>query len=468
MRKLYWYLTTYFRKHGWVLAGSVVAALILFSLFIPQLAQKLEMEKKHYIGVVGRYNLETLPRFIQEQISAGLTKVEADDTVSPYLAERWTRENGGRTYRFVIKKGVKWQDGKELVPSDINYNFPDLEIIATPNDLVFKLPDEYVPFPSIVSAPVFRIQEERYLLFFKRPMLIGIGPYVVENYQRNRNNQLTQITLDGPDEKLVYRFYLTEDEAVTAFKLGEIDELPNLSESHGLDEWDNTTLNETIHFDRYLGLFFNNASPLLGKNVRQALAYAATKPTGKLRATTPINPNSWAYLEGGKSYEKDLSRASERLLSELPPEPLNLELTTTSIFITEAEQLKQDWEEFGRRAYQDCVEGDEVEAKEQCVNAQIKINIRVTNFPDTNNFQTLLIGQEIPPDPDQYHLWHSEQSTNFTNYKNTRIDALLENGRKTAEKNERRAIYQEFQQFLLEDAPVIFLKHLKSYEIKRS
>ncbi len=468
MRKLYWYLTTYFKKHGWVLAGSIVAALILFSLFIPQLAQKLEMEKKHYIGVVGRYNLETLPRFIQEKISAGLTKIETDDTVSPYLAERWTREDSGKTYRFIIKKGIQWQDGQELVPSDIHYDFPDLEIIATPNDLVFKLPDEYVPFPSVVSEPIFRTQQQRYLLFFKRPILVGIGPYVLEDYQRNRNNQLREITLDGADEKLVYRFYLTEDEAVTAFKLGEIDELPNLAEPHQLDQWPNATLSETIHPDRYLGLFFNNGSPLLGKNVRQALSYAANKPNGDLRATTPINPNSWAYLEGGKTYERDLERASERLLSELPPEPLNLELTTTALFIEEAEQLKNDWEEFGDRAYQDCVADDEIEDKEQCVNAQINIDILVTNFPDTNNYQTLLIGQEIPPDPDQYHLWHSEQSTNFTNYKNTRIDALLENGRKTAEKNERRAIYQEFQQFLLEDAPAIFLKHLKSYEVKRN
>lgn len=467
MRKLYWYLTTYFKKHGWVLAGSIIAALILFSLFIPQLAEKMELKKKHYIGVVGRYNLETLPLFIQQQISAGLTKIEKDDTVSPHLAERWSREDGGKTYRFLIKKDVKWQDGKNLVPSDISYDFPDLEIIATPNDLVFKLPDEYVPFPTVVSQPVFRTEQKRHLLFFKRPTLIGLGAYVVENYQLNRNHQLTQITLDGPGQKLVYRFYLTEDEAIQAFKLGEVDEVPNLAKTDSVDQWPTVTTNETLHPDRYLALFFNNASPLLGKNVRQALAYAATKPQGDLRAYSPINPNSWAYLEGGKSYEKDLDRATERLLAELPPEPLNLELTTTSTFIEEAEQLKGDWDQFGQLAYQACMTDDEIEDKESCINAQIKIKIRVTNFPDTNNFQTLLIGQEIPPDPDQYHLWHSEQSTNFTNYKNTRIDALLENGRKTAEKNERKAIYQEFQQFLLEDAPAIFLKHLKSYELRR-
>lgn len=467
MRKLYWYLTTYFKKHGWILGGSILAALVFFSLLIPQLAQKMEFKNKRYIGLVGRYDLETLPLSIQQQLSAGLTKLEPDDTVNPYLAERWTREDGGKTYRFVIKKEVKWQDGKTLKPSDINYKFPDLEIIATPNDLVFKLPDEYVPFPTVVSQPIFRKTHQKYLLFFKKPTLIGFGPYLLENYQLNQNNQLTQVTLDGPQEKLVYRFYLTEDEVIRAFKLGEVDEVPNLSQVQKLNNWSTVEIKTELHADRYLGVFFNNASPLLGKNVRQALAYAITKPQEEVRAYGPINPNSWAYLEGGKDYAQDLERATERLLAELPPEPLNLELTTTSTFIKEAEQLKAEWEEFGARAYKACVEGDEVEDKETCVNAQIKIKIRVTNFPDTNNFQALLIGQEIPPDPDQYHLWHSEQSTNFTNYKNTRIDALLEKGRKTAEKNERKAIYQEFQQFLLEDAPAIFLKHLQSYEVKR-
>ena len=77
------------------------------------------------------------------------------------------------------------------------------------------------------------------------------------------------------------------------------------------------------------------------------------------------------------------------------------------------------------------------------------------------------MGQESPPDPDQYFLWHSEQPTNFTRYKNTRIDSLLEKGRKTLDQQERTTIYQEFQQFLLEDPPAIFLRHLQSFELQR-
>ncbi|MBU1885776.1 hypothetical protein KKE34_04175 [Patescibacteria group bacterium] len=466
MRKIYWYVTTYFKKHGWVLITSIAGALIVFSFFISIIAQKLEQKPSRYIGLIGKHTLYSLPLNIQNQLSAGLTKINDDNTISPYLAERWAIEDGGKTYRFVVKKGIQWQDGQELKPSDIEYNLQEVEILTTPNDIIFKLPDEYVPFPTVVSKPVFRTVQKKYLVFFKRPMLIGIGKYTLENYKQE-GQKITEIVLSSAEEKLIYRFYFTEDEAILAFKRGEVDELPDLSSPHDIATWPNVEASQRLHNNRYLAVFFNNSHPLFPKNIRQALSYVTNKPEGKERALGPINPDSWAYLEGGKSYILDTERAIERILDEIPFEPPHIELTTTDNFVAEAEQIKKDWEKLGAETYQACLEGDIILDKDQCVNAQIQVSIRVTNFPDTSNFQALLIGQEIPPDPDQYNLWHSEQSTNFTGYKNTRIDALLEKGRKIAEKNERRAIYQEFQQFLLEDAPAIFLKHLTSYEIKR-
>ena len=449
-----------------MLGTSVIGALVVFSFSISTIAQKIEQKPRRYVGLVGKYNLNNLPISIQNQLSAGLTKVEDDNTVSPYLAERWTIEDGGKVYRFVVKKNIRWQDGKELKPEDIEYQLPEVEIVTTPNDIIFKLPDEFVPFPTTVSKPVFRTIQKKHLLFLKRPMLIGIGSHILEDYQLD-GQKVNEVTLSGPEEKIIYRFYFTENEAILAFKRGEVDELPDLSSSYDVKDWPNVEISSNIHDDRYLAVFFNNFHPLFSKNVRQALSYAITKPQGKTRAYGPINPNSWAYLEGGKSYDKDLDRATERLLDEIPFEPLNIELTTTDNFASDAEDVKKEWEEFGQHVYEACLEEKSITDKDQCVNTQIEVNIRITNFPDTNNYQALLLGQEIPPDPDQYSLWHSEQSTNFTKYKNTRIDALLEKGRKTAEKNERKAIYQEFQQFLLEDAPAVFLRHLESYEIKR-
>lgn len=466
MRKFYWYLSSYVRKHGLIVILTIVIASIIFSFIVPLIARSLERKQWQYIGVVGDYTLEALPLEIQHLLSAGLTRIEEDGSVVPDLAERWIIEDSGRTYRFVMKKNLYWQDGKPLTTDDVRYDFNDVETITTPNDVIFKLPEVFVPFPTVVSKPIFRTDYQRYFLFFRRPTLIGLGEYELSDYTQ-KGNRLTQVVLDGPGDRRIYRFYLTEEDALLAYKRGEVDILSGLSSPGDVDTWPNTEVTSELNPAQYLALFFNMDQPMFMKNVRQALSYAAEKPQDGTRANGPINPDSWAYLDGVKPYDYDINRAIERLLSEIPPEPLNLELTTTPLFETEANRLKQNWETLGQAAFDACQTNTDIKNKSDCDRLRISVTIRINSFPDTGNFQMLLVGQESPTDPDQYALWHSGEGTNFSRYRNTRIDSLLERGRQTTDRNERLAIYQEFQQFFLEDAPAIFLRHLHSYQVKR-
>ncbi len=472
MRKYYWYLSSFFKKHGFLIIGSIIVGVIFFSFFTPILVRFLETKKKLYIGMVGEYTLDSLPSSIQQLVSIGLTKVEKDGSISPAASLRWNVEDNGKTYRFIVNNQLIWQDGKPLTPDDVHYDFADVQVLTTENDIVYKLPDTYVPFPSIVSQPLFRSIQHQKWFFLTENKIVGLGPYTILSFneqqqQLQRQPRLKELVIDGPADRRTYRFYQNEEDAVSAFKRGEVDVVTNLSLPHDIGEWKTTRTSENLHQERYLAVFFNLNSPLFTKNVRQALAYSIHKPQDETRAYGPISPLSWAYLEAGKSYEYDIARAVERLLSEIPQQKLEFELLTTTTYVSRAESIKQDWEEFGERAVRDCQNEAKIEDKNSCENLRIKVNIKVSNFPDTSNFQTILIGQESPPDPDQYYLWHSDQSTNFFGYKNTRIDALLEKGRQVNEKQERKAIYQEFQQFLLEDCPAIFLEHLKSYEVSR-
>ena len=86
-------------------------------------------------------------------------------------------------------------------------------------------------------------------------------------------------------------------------------------------------------------------------------------------------------------------------------------------------------------------------------------------MPDLSNYQVLLVGQQIPVDPDQYTFWHSTQQTNFTHYKNARVDKLLEDARKSTNREERKLYYQEFQRILIKDSPAIFLEPIKTYTV---
>ncbi len=466
MRKFYWYFTAFFKKHGFIIVTSLIVGIILFWFLLPPALDRFAVSERHYIGYVGDATLTNLPDPIKNQLSIGLTVTTVDGDVLPALAERWTVEQDGTTYRFLLKKNILWQDGTTVTPQDIQYQFPDVEAIITPNDIVFKLPSPFAPFPTSVSQPLFKQGTLKGPLFITRPTILGIGPYKITNYIRS-GNRLKELVVDGEGERYIYRFYQTEDDAIIAFKRGEIDSLPNLSREYQVYNWPNVTVEKKLNLNQYLALFFNTRNPKFSKGVRQALSYALEKKQGEERALGPISPLSWAYLPGGKTYDKDWERGSERLLSEPPAEPLKIEIMTSTLFAKEAEEIKSTWEAFGQKVSEDCKKSGAIKDKSVCENTKITVAIRINNFPDTSNFETLLVGQQIPSDPDQYALWHSNESTNFTGYKNTRIDNLLEKGRQTYDLQERTEIYQEFQQFFLEDPPAIFLRYLPNYSLER-
>jgi peptide/nickel transport system substrate-binding protein len=469
MRHYYWYISAFIRKHGVIFLLTVIGAIIVFSLFLPLLVRILEIKKKSYIGVVGSYTLQNLPRTVQEEVSDGLTKLQEDGAPVPDLAERWNTEDDGKTYRFVVRRNLFWQDGKSVTSDDINYNYRDVQVITTPNDVIFKLKNPFVPFPTIVSQPLIRITNEPYLIFFRKKRVLGTGKFEVLDY-KEQGNRLSELVLNSPEEQKVYRFYLTEDDALAGFKRGEVDMLPDMSSNGNVQTWPNVEVTEHLQPQRYLGVFFNTSIPAFsGNELRQALNYAVEKPSGDIRAVGPISPTSWAFANVGKTYDFDMNRAIDRLISQVQNynEPIVFELTTTPLFSTEADQIKKDWETLGQQASDKCKKDSSIKDKKNCDNLRLSVNLRITNFPDTTNFQALLVGQEAPTDPDQYFLWHTDEPTNFTHYSNVRIDSLLEKGRQVEDQKKRFVIYQDFQQFFSEDAPVIFLRHLYSYSIKR-
>jgi len=455
MRKYYWYFTAYLKKHGWLFILSLLIAIAIFSLLVPVITSRVSFKKRIYQGIIGEYNLDKLPPEISNLLSVGLTKVEADGSISPLVAERFVIEDEGKTYRFLIKKNLKWQDGKNFEPEDVSYQLQDTQTLYTKNEVLFKLPAAFAPFPSVVNQPLFRYVDK---------IPIGLGEYRVTSYQI-KNNHLTQIVLTGNKEIKIFRFFFSENDAILAFKHGHIDLLEAASSAYDFDRWSNVNLTANNNFNEYLAVFFDNNKVFFPKNVRQALSYAIPKADSN-RAISPIHPQSWAYLAAGKHYDFDLERAVERLTDEIPGQEISFTLTTTNLFAAKAEAIKKSWEELGEKAFVKCSSDKKADHK-LCPNLKIKVDLRVSNFPDLSNFDALLIGQSINLDPDQYALWHSGQAGNFINYKNTRIDSLLEKGRQSIDLNERKVIYQEFQQFFLEDCPIVLLEYLTDYRVER-
>jgi len=428
-------------KYYLAIGGGVALGILAFWLAPRILPFLPKIRETRAIAVVGRFTQSEIPFFIQQKISTGLTTLTLDGQPMPSLALKWDIKDNDRTYVFTLDVNKKWQDGTFVRSRDITYNFKDTTV-EYPDDstIVIRLTTAYSPLPVVVSRPIFK------------KGLVGAGLYKVAQIKRNGQiiESLTLIPQDVKSQlpKLKYLFYATSTQARTAFELGVVRSLDELSDTAQFSNWPNVSIGTETRQNRFMGVFFNTQDPNFqggeGRNLRLALAYALDKTRWPNRAYGPINPESWAYSPELKHYDLDLVR-SKSLLTKVGKKPQNLVITTIQAYLPVAEQIKSDWEKLG-----------------------IKIEISVT--PEVpKNFSIMVIAQAIPADPDQYNLWHSTQTdTNLTGLTNPRIDKLLEDGRKTKELKDRKPIYLDFQKYLVEEMPVIFLYHPQTYSVTRN
>lgn len=431
--RLAWTFIVRFRNV--LILGIAVGVILFFSLRI--LAPLIIPSRSENIAIVGKYRLNALPSEILQMIGNGLTKVDESGTVLPDLASSWETPDSGQTWIFHLKDNTVWQDGKKVTANSIVYEFSDATI-ERPDDktIVFKLLSPFAPFPAIVSQPTFR------------KGLLGTGEWKVVKASV-AGSFVQKLTLENKKgTRKIVKLYPTEDRAKLAFKLGAVNKLEDIFDPTPFEDW--TTINITKDFNknRFVAVFLNTRDKLMAeKSLRQALNYAVNKDIlPGPRAYGPISPNSWAYNPQVKPYDYDTQKAME-IIEDLPKEikdNLSIGLVTSPVLLSTAETIANNWRAIG-----------------------VTTRVQVTSgIP--SEYQAFLAIFDIPKDPDQYSIWHSTQAvTNISKYQNPRIDKLLEDGRVQLDTELRRQIYLDFQRFLVEDSPAIFLYHPFSFTVER-
>ncbi len=402
---------------------------------LPRFAHELTQPMVR-VGMVGDVTPATLPIGIQELISSGLTRLAPDGTLEPELATKWEATDSGRTYDFTIRENARWHAGAPVEAKDINYNIQGVTFTVTGLYAIrATLKEPFAPFLTLVTKPILQTG------------LKGFDQYQVTSV-RLKGDAVQYLRLEPVADKAKpsreYRFYRTEAAAVTAFELGDIDVLEDLSSGDALASWTNASVSASPRYDRVVALYFNTKEPVLAeKGVRQAMAYAVPD-LGFERAYSPIAKSSWAYSNDIKKYDYNLTQAKKLLAgAKVASESARLTITTFSQFVDVAQKIASSWSDIG-----------------------IPTSVQIVN--EIGSFQVLLSAQPIPPDPDQYPLWHSTQSsTNLTGYVNVKIDKLLEDGRKELDPAARKKIYADFAKRLVEDAPAAFLYYPTTYTVTR-
>lgn len=445
-RLIVWLIKAYFKKWGRsILVFLAIGLLAFFALriLIRVIPSTFPFIQKETIGMAGAYTINDLPHPILKMVSRGLTSVSYDGTIKPDIAGAWKIGENGREYTFFLRRDIYFSDGTRLISKNVNYNFSDASV-TRPDDYIikFKLKDAYAPFLVTVSRPIFK------------KGFVGLGEYSIKSIKLN-GDFVTSISLVSKekDKRVVrYQFFPTEDAVKTAFVMGEVSRIIGIHDTifkkTKLNSFKSVTVKKVLNDQQLITLFYNTQDKVLSeKKVREALSYAIPDvfPLGE-RNPAPFSPNSWVDQEINIHFQdighaKNLLAASE---SATGSSNLKFVIKTLSQYRQTAKILEDSFKKIG-----------------------VIVSIQtVETIP--SNFQMFLGDINLSKDPDQYVLWHSEQNSNISGYKNLRIDKLLEDGRKTVDINERKKIYSDFEKYILDDPPASFLYLPYTYEISRS
>ncbi len=393
------------------------------------------------IGMVGEFQVQNTPSEITSLISNPLIDINDEGKIVPLLIDSIDTSKDEKIYRIHIKKNLFWSDKKPFTARNISYKFTGIEMkVIDDYTIEFHLSQKLTIFPIYLTRPLIKYP------------LVGIaGVYDRQSYRASKGI-LKEITL-VPNKKnlptITYKMYANDEALMNAYKRGEIKSFKTSKKSiaESFNNWNNTVVERSVDYSQIMTLFFNtNAGILEDKDFRRALVYASpVEDAYGQPANGPILPTSWAYYANLKRYAHDPEKAKGIIDKKSnASESATLSLNTFYDYIDVAEDIKKSFEDVG-----------------------VKVNLKVLSYIP-NDFEMLLTSWSPPDDPDQYFFWHSTQKEgNITHLKDVKIDKELEDGRKFIDIAQRKAVYQQFQKTLVDEAPADFLYYPYQYLVRR-
>ncbi len=435
---------------------------------------------------------------IADLVYNGLVRYDRDLKVEGALAESWEISGDGRRITFFLRRGVKWHDGAPFTAADVRFTYELLVDPATPTAYAedflqvtqFEVLDPFTvrvsyerPFaPALISwsMPVV----PRHLLEGKEittsPLArhpVGTGPYRFRQWLTGE-----KIVLEAYDgywegrpkiDRYIYRIIPDTATMFLELKSGSVDWM-------GLDplqyrrQTDSAFFRDNYRKYRYLDfgytyLGFNLQDPKFqDRRVRQAIAHAIDKEEivdivlmGMGQAVDGhYKPGTWVANPEVKKYRHDRER-SRALFSE-----------AGWVDSDDDGWLDRGGERFaftiitnqGNRKRALTAEIIQGRLKEVGVDVSIRTiewAAFLKNFVRPRNFEALILGWSTTPDPDSFDIWHSSKTgadeLNHVSFRNAEIDELLERGRRTFDREERREAYFRIQEILAEEQPYVFL-----------
>jgi peptide/nickel transport system substrate-binding protein len=433
-------------------------------------------------------------------------------TIRPGLAESWEISEDGREYTFHLRQGVNFHDGEPFNAdavvtwyNSIDENAPDTQYDATRMIYVadfitdwidtveavdeftvrMTLPEPYAPLLANLAIPIGGIPSPAAIAQGMDYLMVnpaGTGAFRLASPDDwTRDSQL--ILEANPDywggapqvEQFILRVIPESSTRVQALEAGEID----IAWALVPEDVERTRDNPDLLIVEDAGLNTNmielnvGKEPLGSKEVRQALNYAVNKDEiseglyngNMVSAGGVLPPVDWAFNPDLQSYPYDPDRARELLAEAGYDESNPLTFTFWAYTIPRgynpagdrlATAVQEYWSEVGVQAEIQTAEWTQYRDARRADEYQVAMGGWQGDNGDPDNFlATLLAG------------W-SKGAGNTSFYENPEVDELLRQAVLVSDMEERKTLYHQAEQMIVDDAPWVFLGYQKHQVVTRA
>lgn len=450
---------------------------------------------------------------ISKLLFASLFTFDDDNNLVGDLAEAWTVDETAKIYTVTLRPNLTWHDGTALTSRDVVYTYKMIQdpnassplfkgwqgitiAAVDPRTVTFTLPNVLgsfpynmtngiIPYHILKDTPASELRASTYNT--TRP--VGSGPFKweaievstetpdqrqeiiemkpFENYHAGAPKLNSFVVRSFPDPKQLEESFLRKELTAASF-----DSVPKRIKD------DPSVLTNSFLLSAANMVFFRQSNPVLADlAVRKSLVQAVDVQKILSKFDYPTYPVRQPFLIGQLGYDPNFA--------QLPPNPglaaaqldaagwkvgadgirakagqalrftLNAPSTSEARLVTN--ELARAWKDIGAQAVIRLQTADDLQ--------------RVIAG---HEYDALLYGISVGPDPDVFVYWHSSQidarsnRLNFSEWKSRTADASLEAGRTRIESNLRSIKYKPLLQAWQQEAPALGLYQPRYIYVTRS
>ena len=415
---------------------------------------------------------------INKNIYEGLTAIDRDLKIVPSLATSWTISKDGLSYRFKLKPGVKFHNGKPMTAADVVASLARVrdaktgspyasrlsmvkDILADKGDVVINLNTPSLPLVGQLEALAIVPAESLVNAAGLQKAPMGTGPFKFDTWVTDAYVSLVKnpdYHVAGLPKLAGLKFNIVPESSTrqAGMASGAYQFFPSV---------DAVTINALARIpdvvttkvpDLGYSLVGMNVSkpPFDNPKVREALNYALNRHEivrgvymgrASIAAPLPAVLSEWAvpYAEF-PCYQSNPERA-KALLQEAGvsmPLAITLNVLPNPVAKDTAEIVQAQLDKGGFKV---TLLSQEI--------GKFVADWRASNFTAFVS----LNGGGVDPDDYFYRTFYTGSSTNVFKYSNATLDKQLDAGRAATNKVARKKIYDEVQKTLACQGPIAFL-----------